>query len=71
VAQDEDVGPGIGKLIGTLFFFGLASPFLELQSLLNGALGIIILLVGIRIAWLRTSVPTVDILGPFQVSAAS
>jgi len=70
VAADEKAGPSAGKLIGTLLFFGLASPFLGLQNPVNGALGIIILLVGIRIAWRLTAAPQVDIVGPFQARAA-
>ena len=52
---------------GTLAVMGLASPFLELQeSPLNGLLGLVILLVGIRIAWQLTAGPKLEILGPFQ-----
>jgi hypothetical protein len=71
IVADEKAGPSAGKLLGTLLFFGLASPFLELQNPLNGALGIIILFVGIRIAWKITAAPQVDIVGPFQVRPAS
>jgi hypothetical protein len=71
VGADEKPGISVWKLLGTLLFFGLASPFLELQSPLNGALGIIILLVGIRIAWRITAAPKIDILGPFQTAPAS
>ena len=70
-AKDEKPGMTVGKLIGTLLFYGLASPFLELQNPLNGALGIVILLVGIRIAWRLTGAPKIDILGPFQTKPAS
>jgi len=68
VAKHEAQGPSAGKLIGALFFYGIASPFLELENPVNGALGIIILLVGIRIAWRITGAPEIDILGPFQAS---
>ena len=71
VAADEKAGPGIGKLLGTLLFFGLASPFLGLENPVNGALGIVILLVGIRIAWKLTAAPQVDIVGPFQARPVS
>ena len=71
VANDEKPGIGIGKLLGTLLLFGLASPFLELQNPINGALGIVILLVGIRIAWRLTAAPQIDIIGPFQTKPAS
>jgi hypothetical protein len=53
--------------VGTLALIGLASPFLELQqSPLNGLLGLVILLVGIRIAWQLTAGPKLEISGPFQ-----
>ncbi len=71
VANDEKPGVGVGKLLGTLLFYGLASPFLELQNPVNGALGIVILLVGIRIAWRLTGAPKIDIIGPFQTKPAS
>ena len=71
VAADEKAGPSAGKLLGTLLFFGLASPFLELQNPVNGVLGIIILLVGIRIAWQLTTAPQLDIVGPFEVRPAN
>ena len=71
MANDEKPGIGIGKLLGTLLLFGLASPFLELQNPVNGALGIVILLVGIRIAWRLTAAPQIDIIGPFQTKPAS
>jgi hypothetical protein len=70
-AKREKPAMNVGKLIGTLLFYGLASPFLELQSPVNGVLGIVILLVGIRIAWRLTGAPKIDILGPFQTKLAS
>jgi hypothetical protein len=44
---------------------GLASPFLELQDPFHGIIGLVILLVGIRIAWQLTASPKIEILGPF------
>jgi hypothetical protein len=57
--------------LGGLALIGLASPFLELQDPLGGIIGLVILFVGIRIAWQLTAGPKVDILGPFTVGAAS
>ena len=51
--------------IGALLFAGLASPFLELQDPLQGLIGLIILAVGIRIAWRLTAGVSTEILGPF------
>jgi hypothetical protein len=61
---------GIGTALGMLAFAGLASPFLELQDPLHGAIGLIILLVGIRIAWQLTAEKPIDIVGPFNNSAS-
>jgi hypothetical protein len=63
--------PAVGAIIASLLFAGLASPFLELQSGVSGILGLVILFVGIRIAWKSTSASPLEILGPFQASAPS
>jgi hypothetical protein len=62
-----------GLLILSLLYAGLASPFLELaQSPFQGMIGIVILLVGIRIAWQITGGPsTPPISGPFKNTSAS
>lgn len=52
--------------IGALLFAGLASPFLELQEPFSGIIGLIILAVGIRIAWRLTAGVSTEILGPFN-----
>jgi hypothetical protein len=56
-----------GKALGMLLILGLASPLLEFAgSPVGGALGLIILLVGVRIAWRLTKagpLPTVE--GPY------
>jgi hypothetical protein len=56
----------LAGVIGYLALVGLASPFLELENPLQGAIGIIILLVGIRIAWKMTAGTSTEILGPFN-----
>jgi hypothetical protein len=51
-------GPSAGGLaaaLGSLFVLGLVSPFLELQSPGSGIIGLIILVVGLRIAWRLTA----------------
>ena len=58
--------PAAGATIVSLLFAGLASPFLELSSGFSGIIGLVILFVGIRIAWKITSAPPLEILGPFQ-----
>jgi hypothetical protein len=60
---------GLGAALGMLAIAGLASPFLELQDPVHGIIGLVILLVGIRIAWRITAGLKVDILGPFKTAA--
>jgi len=55
--------------IGVLALVGLASPFLDLQSPIHGAIGLLILFVGMRFAWQQAAAPQIDILGPFQSNA--
>jgi hypothetical protein len=47
---------------------GLTSPFRELRSPFNGIIGLVILAVGINIAWKLTAGPKLEILGPFRAS---
>jgi hypothetical protein len=61
----------LGAALIGLALLGLASPFLELQDPFHGAIGLVILFVGIRIAWQLAAGPKVDILGPFTVGAAA
>jgi hypothetical protein len=59
----------LGAALGMLAIAGLASPFLALQDPVHGVIGLIILLVGIRIAWRITAGVKVDILGPFKTTS--
>jgi hypothetical protein len=61
----------VGAAVIGLVLLGLASPFLELQDPFHGLIGLVILFVGIRIAWQLTAGPKVDILGPFTAGASS
>jgi len=63
-------GMNLAKALGLLVLVGLASPFLELQNPLNGALGLLILFIGISIAWRLTAGPKIDILGPFAAGTS-
>jgi hypothetical protein len=54
-----------GKAIGMLTLIGLASPFLELADPFHGLIGLVILFVGIRIAWKMTAKPDLQVDGPF------
>jgi hypothetical protein len=51
-----------------LVLIGLASPFLELQDPVHGMIGLVILFVGIRIAWQIARGTSIQILGPFKIS---
>lgn len=63
--------PPLGLALAQLAFIGLASPFLELaQDPFNGLIGLVILLVGIRIAWKLTAGDDhAQIVGPFKNTA--
>ncbi len=68
-AEDQDAREKLSfaKALGILALIGLASPFLELtESLVYGLIALIILLVGIHIAWRMTAGKQLDIFGPFQ-----
>jgi hypothetical protein len=60
--------PTLGTVLLKLLVIGLASPFLELQSP-SGIIGLVILLIGIRIAWRITAgTRSIDIQGPYESS---
>jgi hypothetical protein len=61
----------LGKALGLLLLIGLASPFLALENPLGGAIGLVILFVGMNIAWKLAAGPKVEILGPFVAGASS
>jgi hypothetical protein len=55
--------------LGQLAFIGLASPFLALQNGIHGVIGLVILSVGIQIAWRITAgKPGTGIIGPFSTT---
>jgi hypothetical protein len=60
---------GFAQAIGVLTLLGLASPFLELRDPMHGAIGLIILLVGIRFAWRLTAAKPLDISAPIATPA--
>jgi len=64
--------PNLGAVLGILVLIGLASPFLELQDPFHGIIGLVILFVGIRIAWkMMAGSARVDVLGPFRNRSAA
>jgi hypothetical protein len=54
------------KALGVLTVIGLSSPFLDLANPAHGVIGLIILFVGIRIAWRLTTGNAVNITGPID-----
>lgn len=52
--------------IGVLAMLGLASPFLDLQDPMHGLIGLVILFVGIRIAWQQTAGKQMKVVGPLN-----
>ena len=62
-----------GAVIARLAFLGLASPFLELgQNPAMGLIGLLILAIGMRIAWQITGAPSLPpVAGPFRNASAS
>jgi len=56
----------LARAVGVLALIGLASPFLKLADPVRGIIGLIILLVGIRIAWTITASRQVNISGPIS-----
>jgi len=53
-----------------LTFLGLASPFLELaEDPFHGLIGLVILLVGVRIAWRLAAGSEAQVFGPFETAA--
>jgi len=57
--------------LGMLALIGLASPFLELQDPMHGIIGLIILFVGVQIAWRLTAAKIPEISGPFANQSVS
>lgn len=67
-AEEGSATPNtIAGVIGYLTLIGLASPFLELAEPKSGIIGLIILFVGLQIAW-KTAAgnPGVQVEGPFE-----
>lgn len=54
----------LARAFGILTLLGLASPFLDLANPIHGIIGLIILLIGIRIAWQLTAAKPLQISGP-------
>jgi hypothetical protein len=53
-----------------LILVGIASPLLDLQSPLQGVIGLVILFVGMRFAWRFTTGRRIVVSGPHNPSPA-
>ena len=61
-----------GAVILQWLVIGLASPFLKMQDPFHGIIGLVILMVGIRIAWQITAgLRRANIQGPYENSSAA
>jgi hypothetical protein len=49
---------------------GLAAPFLEMRNPVHGVIGLVILIVGLRIAWRGTAAEPTVVEGPFRLTPA-
>jgi hypothetical protein len=54
--------------IGQLALWGLASPFLQLRDPVHGLIGLVILFVGLRIAYRLTAARALTVDGPYRVA---
>lgn len=59
------------KMLGVLAAFGLVSPFWGLSNPLHALIGLVILGIGINIAWKLTAGPKLEILGPFPAGSGA
>lgn len=66
-SNDSRLAPkmGFAAAIAGLALLGLASPFLELSGGSSGVIGLVILFVGLKIAWRMTAARNIAMDGPF------
>jgi hypothetical protein len=62
IAISLGVHPDVGKLI----ILGLLSPLLDFHDPVHGIIGLVILAVGLRIAWRLTAGPQLEVEGPLM-----
>ena len=68
-APQEKPALTLGPWLARVIMLGLASPFIELQgNSLWGILGLVILFIGMRMAWRITAGRPFQVLGPFENS---
>jgi hypothetical protein len=64
-SPQEDNKMSFAGALGQLALIGLASPFLELADGVGGIIGLVILFVGLRIAWKITAGSPLELSGPY------
>ncbi|KAA6464877.1 hypothetical protein DYQ86_02670 [Acidobacteria bacterium AB60] len=69
-AQPAHGVSSISGVLAQLLFWGLASPFLELQDPVHGLIGLVILFVGLRIAYQMTAARALEVDGPYGITGA-
>jgi hypothetical protein len=62
----DETKVGLFAALGYLLLIGFASPLLNLAEPLHGLIGLVILYVGIQIAWRITNGTKIQITGPFK-----
>lgn len=62
----DEAAPGLGTVVAYLVAFGLISPFLGLSDPVSGLIGLVILFVGMQIAWRITAGSGIQIRGPYN-----
>jgi hypothetical protein len=69
-APAQKTQPNLAKALGVLVLLGLASPILALKDPAHGAIGLIILFVGMRFAWRFAAGRTLRVSGPYEPAPA-
>jgi hypothetical protein len=60
----------LGAMVGQLFLYGIASPFIEFTgNVASAAIGLFILFIGLRIAWTITQARPLAVDGPYGVGS--
>jgi len=70
-APEQSEKAGLARAVAMLVGYGLASPFLELRDPVHGIIGLVILVVGIRIAWRMTAARALVVDGPYSSTTAA
>jgi hypothetical protein len=62
---------GVGQALLTLFGIGMIAPFLAFANPVQGAIGLVILFVGVRIAWQLAAGTPLEVEGPLDTQLAA